>query len=197
MIRKHINPFGTFSFYLLIFTPLLGPVIAKAASSSPEFTSFKIILQRNIFDPNRTPFRENSDQSRKSRPNPQQTDRFTLLGVLIHNGDPLAFFEGSQTEFRREFKPGETIAGFRIAGISTEKVLLEKEGRKIPIPVGQGMSSTDGEEWEVGSGTGTVVKDDSVKNVPPENPAKDKGQDTDTSDLLKKMMERREKETGK
>jgi len=195
MIRKHINPFGTFGLYLLIFAPLLVPAVAKAGSSSPEFSSFKILLQRNVFDPNRTPFRENSDQSRKPRPNP--IDRFTLLGVLINSGDSLAFFEGSQTEFRREFKPGETIAGFRIAGISTEKVLLEKQGRKIPIPVGQGMSSTDGKDWEVSSGTGPVVKDDSAKNVPPDNPAKDKGQDTDTSDLLKKMMERREKEAGK
>jgi len=197
MIRKQINPLGTFGSYLLIFIPLLVPLIAKAASTSPEFSSFKVILQRNIFDPNRTPYRENSDQSRKPRPNPQQIDRFTLLGVLINNGDALAFFEGTQTEFRREFKPGETIAGFRIAGISTEKVHLEKEGRKIPIPVGQGMSSTEGEDWVVSSGTGPVVKDDSAKNVPSENPAKDKAQDTDTSDLLKKMMERREKETGK
>jgi len=193
MIRKHKNPFRMPGFYLWLFLAILVPI--KGISSSPEFSSFKIILERNIFDSDRRPFRENSDRS-KPRPNPQQTDRFVLLGVLIHNENSLAFFEGSQKEYRKEFRPGESIAGYRITDISTVKVTLEKKGRQIPLLIGQGMSSTDGEDWSISMGTSPGMKDDSLKNVPPVNPEKNKGKDANADDLLKKMMERREKESS-
>ena len=125
-----------------------------AASPAPDrdvvsFDEFKIITQRNIFDPNRRvrgsrPFNED-------RPRPTRVDYLNLVGAMSYDKGRFAFFEGSSSEYRKSVKPGDSIAGYKVADVTANKVTLENGDKKFEIPVGGQMKRVDEGEWKVNS----------------------------------------------
>ena len=80
--------------------------VAQASAPAPalendmiSFDEFKIITQRNIFDPNRSaPGQRRRDQD---RPRPTRIDYLNLVGAMSYEKGRFAFFDGTCSEYRK------------------------------------------------------------------------------------------------
>lgn len=178
---------------LALATPLWIKAQDENTSSRPNFSEFQIILERNIFDPGRTPGYRNTDRQRERQP---EIERLFLKGALIHTGEALAFFEGTKEEYNAVKKSGESIGGFKIKGIHIERIILEREGKEIEILVGSGLMKTESGEWELSNTAGSSEQTIPAVQSAPSQQGNTTGDDNDMSDIMRKMMERRQKETG-
>lgn len=116
---------------------------------SGSFDEFKIITQRNIFDPNRR--RPGEPRRSEEKPKPVRIDYLNLVGAMSYEKGRFAFFDGSSSEYRKSVKPGDSIAGYKIADVTQNKVTLENGDKKIELPVGGQMKREDEGEWRLNS----------------------------------------------
>jgi hypothetical protein len=114
------------------------------------FDEFKIITQRNIFDPNRRPPRRPGSGS-EDQPKPRRIDYLNLVGAMSYEKGRFAFFDGSSSEYRKSVKPGDNIAGYKVANVTQNNVTLESGDKKIQLPVGGQLKREDEGEWRVNS----------------------------------------------
>src|SRR5881394_99982 len=105
---------------------------AFCAPGKPDYSAFNIIPDRNIFNTKRSPaYRPSARPATRARPN----DFLALTGTMRDEKGPLAFFDGSQSEYRQVLKPNDTIAGFQIAEIEHARVKLKTSTNEIILPV--------------------------------------------------------------
>lgn len=143
----------------------------ERSPSRSSFDSFRIVLDRNIFDPNRRarqPYTRPTPRPRPALPPP--TERISLRGALIHETATsqvvVAFFDGSRSEYNATVKPGDTIGGFRAAAVGTSRVILEKDGRRFDLPIGSGLRRQGDEPWEVVSASETSTSRAPISRTP-------------------------------
>jgi len=174
--------------FFLLATGLVGRAQSTNSVARPDYQSFKIITDRNIFDPNRT---SRSSRSRTEGPRPARVESFALVGTMSYEKGTYAFFDGTGSSYRKAVKTGDTIAGHKVADISGDRVKLEANGQQIELSVGVQMKKQDEGEWELAGraesfgtsspATATAEKTDSASGG-------------EESDVLKKLMQKREQE---
>lgn len=120
-----------------------------------DYTSFRIIEDRNIFDPTRRPMRTNF--TRGSNAPVRRSQFFGLVGTISYEKGSFAFFDGSSSEFRKALKPEDTIAGYKVSEIGTDKVKLESAGKAVELRVGSQMRKEEAGEWTVSTRTDTLA----------------------------------------
>src|SRR5262245_31814930 len=173
---------------LLLVSGLVGRAQNTNAVARQDFQSFKIITDRNIFDPNRS---SRSSRSRSEGPRPARIESFALVGTMSYQKGTYAFFDGTGASYRKAIKTGDTIAGYKVADISADRVKLEANGQQIELNVGVQMKKQDEGEWQLAGraesfstatpATATAEKTDSASGI-------------EESDVLKKLMQKREQE---
>jgi hypothetical protein len=104
---------------------------ATNSSSGLDFSTFKIITDRNIFNPRRSA--RSVTRSETRRTSTPKVDSFALVGTMSYEKGPFAFFEGSQSEYRKALKPEDTIAGFKVAEIQTASRHANESGGRWPM----------------------------------------------------------------
>jgi len=156
--------------------------------STPEFSDFRIILERNIFDPDRRAKPAFSNAS--PQPTPVPTEEIRLVGTVINKGEAIAFFKGSDSSFNGQWKQGDTIAGLRIKEIGTRGLILENQRQKIEMKVGAGITTSNREKWTLT--TKPAITDYHKKDKT--DIKQEQKTDNNASDILKKLMERRKQE---
>lgn len=178
--------------------------IAEAASaptggrpggvSRPTVETFRLIHERNIFDPNRA---SRASRSRRNSETPRtvRTESFTLVGTLIHEKGSFAFFDSSTSDYRKTVPIGEKLAGYQIAEIASSGIKMVAAGGTNDLPVGAQMRREDEGEWKmslpaasrrplsVASGSSTVKAEDASF--------------AEEAELLKRLMQKREQELNK
>ncbi len=176
------------------------PSAAPAPAEAPRpdsFEAFKIIAQRNIFDPNRSaPGR--APRVREEAPKPVRIDFLTLLGSMSYEKGQFAFFDGTRPEYRKSVKAGDSIAGYKVAAVLPNEVSLEAEGKTVSVPVGAQLKRLDDGEWKLNA----VVESFGGASPSPETPSSSGSSSTETktdssggeSDALKRMLMRRQQE---
>ena len=118
-------------------------------SGRPDFSAFKLVTDRNIFDPTRRgayvrPTRE-SRPSRSSR-----VEYVALVGTMNYEEKgPLAFFDGTKSEYRKVLKPGETIAGYKVKEVAPTFVKLVSPTNELQLPVGMQLRREDDGKWQI------------------------------------------------
>jgi hypothetical protein len=120
------------------------------APPATDAKSFQIVLDNDIFDPNRP----------RVIPNPQQlppADWFLLTGTMSYPNQPArqryAFFDGSSRNFQRPLQPADTIADFKITEITNDYVKLTgPDNQVIKLYVQAQMSKPQGGSWSVLAG---------------------------------------------
>jgi hypothetical protein len=172
---------------------------ASNASSAVSLQNFKIISQRNIFDPNRRA--GSGERGRRIDPNRlARADGFSLVGTLIDKRGEFAFFSGSDPKYKKVLKVAGTIADYKVTEVAPDYVQLETNGNQIKMSVGMQMKKLDAGEWQLVDGTVALTK---VSDTPASET-----KDTETSDeapstgssadaVLKRLMQAREKELNK
>jgi len=184
-------------FITFLMVVLALPIVTEAADK-PDFKDFKIIADRNIFDSERTPSQEGSHRTRVVLRDPEE---FRLVGVMISGKNSTAFFDSSRSDYKGQWKCGDIIAGFKIKIIRTGGLLLEKDSRRIIMPVGMAMKKNEQNVWELSKSV-TVSKPTELassftQDAKGKAEREVKGSDASGSDILKKLMERRNQEVGK
>ena len=86
-----------------------------------------------------------------------QVDSFSLVGTLFSANGPKAFFDGTDSDFKKVLKPGETIAGFQISEILPAGVRLAGGASGMDLRVGNGLRREDGGPWKLSTVSATYA----------------------------------------
>jgi hypothetical protein len=168
-----------------------GPTGAETRSGSPgtnagpaslDYSAFRLVVERNIFDPNRSP--------RSARPaaQPKTVDAFTLVGTMSYEKGVFAFFDSSSSDFKKVLKPQDTIAGYKLISISPDSVKLMQNTNVIELSVGSQMRRREDGSWERSASSESYVAASTSGS------SKESSSNGAENDVIKKMMQRREKE---
>jgi hypothetical protein len=161
-----ISSFGLlwdFGFRISDFNAVLRPfcvgllaLLLSAAPSSAQnsnapvrfdYSSFRLISEKNIFNANRfgrSAAPPPSSEERKST----RVEAFTLVGTMSYGKGPFAFFDGTSSDFRKVLHPGGTIAGCKLTEISGTRVKLEADTNHFELRVGNQLRREDDGPWQ-------------------------------------------------
>ncbi len=165
---------------------------APGGSSRMDYVSFKVIADRNIFNPHRSKGVPNRPPPVRTEPERiVQSDRFALLGTMSYEKGRYAFFDGSSSEFRKVAKPEDSIAGFKIAEVAPTCVkLLLTNGQLLELCVGMQMKKSEEQGWQLAgkaeAAAGTARPSTSTSASTSSGP--------ESEDVLKRLLEKRSQE---
>ena len=178
-----------------------------AAEKSDGYNGFRFVKTRNVFDPNRSAAPKERREERAA-PRAPRADSLALTGTMVTSGKSLAFFSGSRSDYSKVISAGDMVGKFKLGEITSAGVTLEHDGKSTPLAIGRQL--TIGE-----SGSTT---EEPISTAPPVEPSADApvasadggGAETPTappptaapaaggmSEVMRKMIERRQKEMSK
>ena len=114
-------------------------------TAKSDFSSFKIITDRNIFNPRRS--RTYVPSSERSSRRTRRSEWFALTGTMAYEKGPFAFFDGTTSDYRKVLGPQDTIGAFKIAAIDKHSVKLVSATNEIELKVGMQMRKEESGEW--------------------------------------------------
>jgi len=110
-----------------------------------------------------------------------------------------AFFEGSNSDYRKALEVDGKIAGYKVAEIGTDYVKLESNGKELSLRVGMQMKKRYQEDWALADGSEPIETSNSseasVKEEGTETAEKpDAAASAGGNDVLKRLLQKREQE---
>ena len=161
----------------------------------PTLDSFQIIGTRNIFDPFRTGFVRDTGPRRST----QRVDAFALVGTMSYTKGRFAFFDGSNTQYKKVIEPGGNIAGYTVKEITQDAVTLAANGKEFQMKVGTQMRNQGNNKWLL---AGHIIDDtadetngeNNGENAVADSSAPPAGGSPEQSDVLKRLMQQRQQE---
>jgi hypothetical protein len=187
---------GALAMGILLCASNAGAQPTNSSSSSPDSNSFKIITQRNIFDPNRSgigrirPLRDNNRR-------PSVVDAFALVGTMSYEKGKFAFFDGESSQYKKVLEPGAIIAGYTVKDIAPKAVTLAANGKEFQMQVGTQLKNAGANGWRLSTrdvpadSSNSDQGDQTVEAQPTAPPAASSAQ---ASEILKRLMEKRQQE---
>lgn len=132
---------------------LLSPGLSGQAASQQDeagirLSDFKIIQEKNIFNPNRHA-RSSGERQRSQSTRTIRSENFALTGVISYEKGTFAFFDGSSSSYRKVLKKGEAIAEFEVAELGPEHVRLVSGTNDLKLEVGYQMRKEQGGQWRL------------------------------------------------
>jgi len=171
---------------------------APAGKVAPSFgfEAFQVIIERNIFNPNRSGRARAAPETK-----PVRTDELSLVGIVRFEGDKVAVFDGTEPAFRRGYREGETVAGFQVERIDADVIRLSRNGQPLDLKVAQQLRRPDGADWKVAP-VPAALADPRVLAGNGSSPARTAEAaateiPADASEVLKRLMQKREKQLKK
>jgi hypothetical protein len=122
---------------------------AQTTESTPgrtDYRNFEIISKKNIFNPRRSPAYVPSERPQRARP---RTETLALVGVMSYGKGPMAFFDGSRSDYRKVLKTNDSIAGFKLASIDSSSVKLASNTNEIEVQLGMQLAREEEGEWKL------------------------------------------------
>ena len=162
-----------------------GNTSAGYRPTKPEHSAFRMITERNIFDPNRVPHRPGV-QSRPSK----TIESFALVGVMSYEKGTFAFFDGTSSEYRKALKAADTIAGFKLTSIGNNVVSLVAGTNHVDLRVGMQLRREEGHDWAPGPQAESYAAASSSTSSTPSGT----GAGGFDNDILEKLRKKREQE---
>src|SRR5207245_1690881 len=158
--RAAAKPTGTMtrtSLTVPLLLLLAAPLAMEAQEANPpsrrDYSAFRIIAERNNFNPNRSG-RSGRSAARAASEGRVATPSFALVGTMCYEQGRFAFFDGSSSDYRKALEPADSIAGYKIAAITPGHVKLEStNGQPIDLAVGMQMKKQDEGDWLLVAGT--------------------------------------------
>lgn len=161
---------------------------AGAIAPGQGFEAFQLVVERNIFNPNRTGRTRATTEEK-----PPRVDEISLVGTMNYEKGLVAFFDSPDSAFRKTVREGESIGDFKVQRITAEGVELVRDEKPVPLKVAQQLRRPEGGDWSV---TDTPARAESGASAagstrynpaPVEIPA-------DASEVLKRLMKKRDKQ---
>jgi hypothetical protein len=166
----------------------------SAIAPSATFDAFRLIVDRNIFNPNRS---GRSSRSADEAP-AVRTDTIAFVGTMDYDKGVFAIFDGSEAGFRKKLRAGDSVGPFAIKRVTSDSVDLEREGQASTLKIGQQLRRPEGGEWSV-SGIDLSRPDATSSRSgylgrPAADPSAAPAIPSDASDTLRRLMEQRQKQ---
>jgi len=190
--------------WLVLALALVNGLFAGAQSNGvPGPTAYaafsRFITERNIFDPNR--YAHSSMRPYQPTRTIRSTPTFTLVGTMSYEKGMFAFFDGNNSDLRKVLYQSDTngIAGFTVSEITLTGVKLQTADKKqmVWMRIGE-MMRQEGNEWQP-AGRGELAGN-TVESAAPATGSSSSdvstasGSASEPNDVLKKLMQLREKE---
>jgi hypothetical protein len=164
---------------------------APAGLVGRDFSSFRLIAERNIFNQNRAPRATRRETSRPRAPS--RVHSLSLVGTMSYSKGELAFFDGSSAEFKKSVKAGELIAGYEVRQILPSSVKVGNATQEFDLRVGEQLRREDEGEWQLS--TAPVERAAAANGAAGESDGGKTSTGDDAEDeALKRLMEKRAKE---
>lgn len=117
-----------------------------------DFSTFKILGERNIFDPNRSSrgsryVAPSSDTPPPRRAAPTSVEAFSLVGTLAYGDNQMAFIDGGSTQFKKALRLNDTVAGLKLKSVATSQATFDNDGAELAVRIGQGLRREDRGAW--------------------------------------------------
>jgi hypothetical protein len=159
--------------------------------SRTDYSFFRMIADRNIFNPDRSPRESRSRRDRREA----SVDAFALVGTMSYQKGQFAFFDGTSEAYRKVLERDGVIAGYKVAEITPSAVKLEVASKRVELKVGSQMRH-EGASWQLVAQSELPVEAETVDNSDSSAPSSsaDSGPGGEVNDVLKKLMQRREQE---
>jgi len=151
----------------------------------PEFSAFKLVTDRNIFDPNRAPHRPSGSQ-----PPPKIANSFALVGVMSYEKGTFAFFDGNSSEYQKAVKVNDTVAGYKVTRIEPNSVSLLAGTNHVELRVGMQLRREEGGAW-IPSSQSEIYAANSTPSASAHADSSSNGAD---NDILERLRKKREQE---
>ena len=160
-----------------------------------DYAAFKVIVDRNIFDPNRYPHRPGAPPVASK---PKSVDSLTLVGTMSYEKGTFAFFDGTSSEYKKALKLTDSIAGYKVTNIAPNAVKLASGTNELELRVGAQLRREEDGPWLLAGQSasyattpGSTSTGGAAATTTTSSGAASGGED---SDIIKKLMQRREKE---
>jgi hypothetical protein len=188
-IPLYFVPFFLFPFSFFLLAASAQSTNDSSASTS-DFSSFQVVVDHNIFNPDRRGQHVPYPNEYHSAPT------FSLAGTMSYRKGMFAFFNGTSDEYRKAIQQGGKIAGYTVEKITFDGAQLQLSGKTIDMKVGAAMRQ-EGREWELRAPgewgdmsatettTGSATSSETSTNQPSAG---------EQNDVLKRLMEQREQE---
>ncbi len=166
--------------------PIANPAPAtpiKATATTVTFDSFRLLTERNIFNPNRVG-RTVAGPAAQPR-----GDEIQLVGALDSTQGLFAFFDSPDATYRQTLHEGGVIAGFTVKHIGPDRVELTRSAGPITLRIGQLLHRPVGGDWSVDASENISP----TETISPASPAV-AAIPADASATLKRLMEQRQKQ---
>jgi len=127
----------------------------SATNSVPAKPAYKFIAERNIFNPNRY---AGSGEGRVDPKRVAGYPGFSLVGTMFYDKGTFAFFDGTDSQYKKVLQTSGTIADYRVAEIAPQYVRLEANGNQavtnhVTLPVGMQLKKFPEGDWRLVAGT--------------------------------------------
>ncbi len=187
--------------------------LAATAGELPD--AYRVIVQRNIFNANRVPaptVRPDSVALPVPPPPSPPTVTVALTGVLVIDGEATALLSSTDPELSGERRVGDALGAWRVASILTTGIsLVDEAGEQALLPVGKAIARTGDQPWRLSEERPAYSRP--AQSSGPSSPSTSAASSTSSSssstaagagesggseaDILKRMMERRQRELNR
>jgi len=162
-----------------------------------QWVRYELILQRNIFSRQRTPYRprdKNSEAQAVVVRNPET--HFFLKGVVQEDNVFIAFIEDTQSGGVLRLRQGDRVARGVIKTLSLDALEYQMEDKTISVSLGCDLEGTRGavtlsavdslNAWQTAAPAGQQVQTQQPTPAP----------SGDEAEILKRLMEQRRQQLG-
>jgi hypothetical protein len=169
-------------------------------SKAQGFDAFKLVYNRNVFDPNRRP----SVGPGRPPPKPKKVDGLALVGTMVYDKAAYAFFKGSEAQFQRALTVSNTIGGLKLIAITADGVkLCSASNAIIELTLDKQLKRDDDGEWQLSSSAvafenadgSSLAGGSSTERSPTASSVIKSGAGAD--DIIKRLMQKREQEMNR
>lgn len=124
---------------------------AGRGAVAASFSTFQIVPDRNIFNPNR--YARSGPRTYTPRTATRRSTTFSLAGIMsYHQGEmpgTYAFFDGTSAEFRKVAQLSDEIAGFKVTDITFDTVTIANGTNQMQLKVGSQLRLESAGHWVV------------------------------------------------
>ena len=162
---------------------------AKVATpTGPTFDTYRLIGDRNIFNPNRV------SRSRSSETPLPRTEVISFVGTMQYEKGLFAFFDSPDTAYRKALNEGGALGKFTVRGITADSVELERDSQPLALKMGQQLRRPEGGEWSVIGAE--IVRSEARAAEAAANPGPGApiAIPADASEALRRLMEKRQQQ---
>ena len=173
---------------------------AQAVEKAPGFDTFRLMRTRNMFDPSRRPARTDTASAARTVAAPQsRNSTLTLTGTMVTDGKTLAFFNGTRSDYAKVLAVGGAVADCKITAIHPTQVEIERGGKPAVLAIGQQLQIEGAPSDVPAPEPAPATAAEPAPGAAPADPAAPPAPaaSNDKSEVLRRMMERREKEMNK